>query len=141
VEERGVLMDGALALIRRRPLLGVGLGNFAVALYRLVPETIAAYPTYQPVHNVLLLAIAELGLLGGVLWLALLIAPWALLWQRRGNLHMTGWWAGLSGAIMGLTIVSFFDAYVWSAHQGLLALMLVLGLWARAWTHQQTFNL
>ncbi len=140
VEERGVLMNGALALIRCRPLLGVGLGNFAVGLYRLVPETIAAYPTYQPVHNVLLLVTAELGPLGGVLWLALLLAPWGLLWQHRRDVQMTGGWAGLSGAIMGLSVVSLFDAYVWSAHQGQLALMLVLGLWARTWIHQSTCN-
>lgn len=136
VEERAVLMDGALALIRRRPSLGVGLGNFPVALYRLVPETVAAYPSYQPVHNVLLLLTAELGLLGGVLWLGLLVAPWIMLWLRRRELAITPWWAGLSGALAGLSVVSLFDAYVWSAHQGMLALTLVLGLWSRAWTQQ-----
>jgi O-antigen ligase len=136
VEERGVLMDGALALIRRRPILGVGLGNFPVALYRLVPETVAAYPSYQPVHNVLLLLTAELGLLGGALWLGLLVAPWMMLWLRRRELAITPWWAGLSGALAGLSVVSLFDAYVWSAHQGMLALTLVLGLWSRAWTQQ-----
>lgn len=136
VEERAVLMDGALALIRRRPILGVGLGNFPVALYRLVPETVAAYPSYQPVHNVLLLLTAELGLLGGALWLGLLVAPWMMLWLRRRELAITPWWAGLSGALAGLSVVSLFDAYVWSAHQGMLALTLVLGLWSRAWTQQ-----
>ncbi|MGC9332655.1 MAG: O-antigen ligase family protein [Anaerolineae bacterium] len=133
VEERKVLMDGALALIYRYPFLGVGLGNFAVALYRVVPETVAAYPTYQPVHNVPLLVTAELGLLGGALWLALIIRPWVVLWQHRREIHLTGWWAGLNGALMGLSVVSLFDAYVWSAHQGALALTLVLGLWAREW--------
>jgi O-antigen ligase len=138
VEERGVLTDGALALIRRRPLLGVGLGNFSVALYQLAPESIAAYPTYQPVHNVTLLLTAELGLLGGVLWLTLVVAPWALLYQQRqSNMHMTGWWAGLHGALTALSVVSLFDAYVWSAHQGALALMLVLGLWARVWIQRK----
>jgi O-antigen ligase len=141
VEERGVLMNGALALIRLRPLLGVGLGNFAVALYRLAPETVAAYPIYQPVHNVALLLTAELGLLGGVLWITLIIAPWVMLWRHRHDLRLTGWWAGLHGALTALGVVSLFDAYVWSAHQGLLALILVLGLWARAWTQQSTLNL
>jgi O-antigen ligase len=133
VEERSSLTAGALALIRRRPVTGVGLGNFATALYWFASETVADYPVYQPVHNVFLLATAELGILGGVLWLGLTLAPWIVLWRGRRRVRMTPWLAGLSGALAALTVVSWLDAYVWSSHQGRMLQWLMWGLWARAW--------
>jgi O-antigen ligase len=133
VESRAMQIEAAWALIRMRPALGVGIGNYPTALYRLVREAVAAYPVYQPVHNVLFLATAELGLMGGGLWLAAIIAPWTALWVRRRQVRMIPWWAGLGGALAALTIVSFFDAYTWASHQGRLAHWLVWGLWAREW--------
>ena len=134
VESRAMEVGAAGQLIQLRPVLGVGIGNYPTALYHLAREAVAAYPDYQPVHNVLLLTSAELGLLGGALWLALIVAPWMALWWKRGEVHITPWWAGVSGALAALTAVGFFDAYTWSSHQGRLALWLVWGLWAREWT-------
>lgn len=134
VGERVMLNDAALVLIRARPWLGVGLGDFPVALLRLAPETVSYYSSFTPVHIVLLLATAELGFLGGLLWLALIGSPWVALWLRRKQVRMTPWWAGLSAAIAALTVVSFFDHYPWSFQQGRLILCLVWGLWAREWT-------
>ena len=134
VEARLMQVPAAVTLIRMRPLLGVGLGNYPTALYELARETVAAYPVYQPVYSVPLLVTAELGLLGGLLWVLLLLAPWLGLWLRRRRVRMTAWWAGLSGALLALLAVSFADFYVWSSHQGQLALWLVLGLWAREWS-------
>ena len=103
-------------------------------LYELARETVAEYPVYQPVHNVLFLATTELGFVGGALWLGLLVAPWLALWAKRHQLSMGPWWAGLSGALVGLYVVGFFDHYPWSSHQGRLLLWLVWGLWAGEWT-------
>jgi O-antigen ligase len=133
VEERVILNKAALVLVRMRPWLGVGLGNFALALYRLAPETVSYYSIFAPVHVVLLLATAELGSAGGFLWLCLIGSPWLALWLRRRRVEMTPWWAGLSAAMAALTVVSFFDHYLWSFQQGRLMFMLVWGLWARAW--------
>jgi hypothetical protein len=133
VEARRQQVPAAWALIRTHPLLGVGLGNYPTALYHLVREKVAAYPIYQPVYNVVLLVTAELGILGGVLWLGVLSLPWLSLWRRRWQTHITPWWAGLSGALLALTVVSLLDYYVWTSHQGRLVLWLVLGLWAREW--------
>jgi hypothetical protein len=77
---------------------------------------------------------AELGILGGLLWVWLLLTPWLALWLGRRRVQMTAWWAGVSGALLALMAVSFADFYVWSSHQGPLALWLVLGLWAREWS-------
>jgi O-antigen ligase len=133
VESRGTQVPAALELIRMRPLLGVGLHNYPTALYRLAREMVAAYPVYQPVFNVVLLASAELGIAGGVLWLALVILPWLGLLRHRLRLHLTPWWAGLSGALLAMSAVSIIDFYFWTSHQGPLILWLVLGLWAREW--------
>lgn len=134
VEARLMQVPAAMSLIRMRPVLGVGLGNYPIALYELARETVAAYPVYQPVYSVPLLVAAELGLLGGLLWVLLLLAPWLGLWLRRRQVRMTAWWAGVSGALLALLAVSFADFYVWSSHQGQLALWLVLGLWAKEWS-------
>ena len=134
VEERTNEVEAVRALIEMRPWQGVGLGNFPTALYELARETVAAYPIYQPVHNVLLLSTTELGVLGGALWLGLLVAPWLAFWFKRRQLSMGPWWAGLNGALAGLYAVSFFDHYPWSAHQGRLLLWLVWALWASEWS-------
>jgi O-antigen ligase len=133
VESRAIQVPAALTLIQRRPVLGVGLGSYPTALYSLARDKIAAYPVYQPVYNVILLVTAELGIVGGILWLSLISLPWLKLWLRRQQVRMTPWWAGISGAFLALTAVSFFDFYVWTSHQGRLVLWLVLGLWAREW--------
>jgi O-antigen ligase len=133
VEERVMLDRAALVLIQMRPWFGVGLGSFPAALFRLVPEAVSSYPSFTPVHNIFLLATAELGFLGGLLWLCLILSPWLALWLRRRQVEMTPWWAGLSGAMAALTVVSFFDHYLWSFQQGRLMLWLVWGLWAREW--------
>jgi putative inorganic carbon (HCO3(-)) transporter len=133
VEARTMQIPAAWALIQMRPVLGVGLGNYPTALYWLAREIVSAYPVYQPVYNVVLLITAELGILGGMLWLSLISLPWVNLWLRRLQVRITPWWAGLGGALLALTAVSLFDSYVWTSHQGRLMLWLVLGLWARDW--------
>jgi putative inorganic carbon (HCO3(-)) transporter len=133
VESRAIQAPAAWVLIQMRPALGVGLGNYATALYRLARDMVAAYPVYLPVYNVTLLVTAELGIMGGILWLSLISLPWFNLWLRRQQVRITPWWAGLSGALLALIVVSFFDFYVWTSHQGRLVLWLVLGLWAREW--------
>lgn len=138
VESRALQMGAATTLIGMRPLLGVGLGNYSYALFTLAPEAIAAYPVYQPAYNVALLTTAELGLLGGLFWLLLMVSPWVALWRKRRRVAVGPWWAGLSGALLGLAVVSIFDHYVWSSHQGRLLLWLIWGLWARQWLHSAT---
>jgi O-antigen ligase len=133
LDARKMQVPAALALIQERPILGVGLGSYPMALYRLARDMIAAYPVYQPVYSVPLLVTAELGAAGGLLWLSLLASPWPALYADRRRLRMTPWWAGLSGALAALAVVNFLDFYVWTSHQGRLALWLVLGLWAREW--------
>ena len=134
VDERSGLEGSAWTLIREHPSLGVGYGNFTIALWQRKPPALDAYPIYQPVHRVPLLALAELGLPGGVLWLILALGPWIAIWRRR-----TTWpgpdapfalAAGISGALAALTVISWFDFYPWFSQQGRLLLWILWGLWA-----------
>jgi hypothetical protein len=134
VDERIWHMENAWLLIRLRPLIGVGLGNYATALVQLIPEPAVRYPVASEfVHHVALLSTAELGILGGLLWTVLLVAPWLALWFRRKRIHMTMWWAGLSGALVALAVASCLDMYTWVFHEGRLLQWLVWGLWANEW--------
>jgi hypothetical protein len=137
VEERLILSDAALGLIQMRPWFGVGLGGFSAALYRLTPEAVSYYAEFMPVHNIVFLVTAELGLLGGLLWLCLVVSPWLALWLQRRQVRMTLWWAGLCGGMAALTVAGLFDHYPWSFQQGRLIFWLVWGLWAREYAESR----
>ncbi len=133
VDERATLVAGARALLRLRPFLGVGAGGFSSALYRLAPEAIADYPVFQPVHNVVLLLTAEVGVLGALLWVLLTMGPPLALWLEPVPTHGS-WLAGLAGVLIALFAVGWLEAYPWRSQQGALILWLTLGLWATGWT-------
>jgi hypothetical protein len=123
-------MQVALILTQRRLGLGVGSGNFTVAFYQLTGGGLDG-PHYQPVHDITLLATAELGPLGGALWLWLLLIPWSWLWVRRRYLRERLWFVSLSAALLGLYLVGLFDFYPWFFPQGQVLLWIIWGLWAR----------
>jgi hypothetical protein len=134
VDERSGLEAGAWTLIGEHPWLGVGYGNFSIALWQRQPPALEDYPIYQPVHRVPLLVLAELGLPGAALWLILAFGPWATIWRRHKTWPEPDMPAALvvaiSGAIAALTVVSWFDFYPWFSQQGRLLMWIVWGLWA-----------
>jgi hypothetical protein len=69
-------------------LLAKGLGGFSSALGRLTPEAVSYLAVYTPVHTVILLVGAELGLVSGLLWLILLASLWLALWIHRRQVQM-----------------------------------------------------
>lgn len=75
----------ALALVAKKPLLGVGLGNFE-------PAARALDASARLVHNVPLLISAELGIIGALLWLWLALAG---LWRGWRSRQRPGWLFGL----------------------------------------------
>lgn len=156
LDERRVLADASLELIRRSPLTGVGAGNFSTAIVPLVEDVPATTP--QPVHNLPLLLSAELGLAGGVLWVWLMLAPVLLTWQRfrtfvgarqaglairlqryllsglpRPYTNAGGvslWVLGLTAGLVALAMIDLFDFYSWGWPQGRLLRWVFLALWA-----------
>jgi O-antigen ligase len=134
-DERSGLEASAWVLIREHPWVGVGYGNFAWALWLRQPEAIRAYPIYQPVHRVPLLAAAELGLPGALLWLTLAAGPWLAMWRRRatwpGGGVPAGTAAGIAATVAALTVVGWFDFYPWFSPQGRMLAWICWALWAQ----------
>lgn len=118
---RAWLTQQAVAMIQTHPISGVGIGSFLLELAEYAVEG----AIIEPVHSVVLLAGAELGMFGLVLLLALFISVAVVTIQaRRPQLILMG------AVLAGLGVISLFDHYLWSIAPGRLMLGLALGLWA-----------
>jgi len=116
---RAWLNEEAIKMFTEHPLTGVGIGSFIIELSRRAGEGYVI----EPVHNVLLLAAAELGLPGLVLVVALLISFFYRLFKTQNPNAI------LAGAMLtGLCAISLFDHYLWTLAPGRLMLGLVIGL-------------
>ena len=112
LRERRIDVGQAWLLIRNVPLLGTGPGYYIGALWATVGNNLGpGYEGFRAVHNVPLLAAAEMGVLGLLLWCWLLVGP-AVAVTRRRNLGAF-WRAGLGGACVAAFVMSFFDVYLY----------------------------
>ena len=114
--KRGQLNLAALEMIKGSPWFGVGLGNFLVELPEFQRNNQIFW--FQPVHNILLLLISEMGLLGlGVLvWLIGRKIDWKK-WDK---------WTWLILAI--IFVSGMVDHYWFTLPQNMWLLVLVLGV-------------
>jgi O-antigen ligase len=118
---RAWLSQEAREMIRAQPLTGAGIGSFIIQLARRAGEGYVI----EPVHNIFLLAGAELGIPGLLLMAALTVSfAYHLYGTQNPN-------AILAGATMaGLGVIGLFDHYLWTLAPGRIMLGLMLGLWA-----------
>ena len=114
LEKREVLAVSALKMIKKSPLFGVGAGNFVVNLpkYR-----VGNFYWMQPVHNILLLAWSEIGILGIIL---LIFNLQSTIIKLTNNKY---WWLWVIVGVTGL-----FDHYWLTLPQNTWLLAIVLGL-------------
>ena len=114
--KRGQLNLAALQMIKKSPWFGVGLGNFLANLPEFQKNNQIFW--FQPVHNVLLLLVSEIGLLGfGVM-------GWVL--GRKWDWKKWDKWIWI---ILGVIFVSgMVDHYWFTLPQNMWLLTLVLGL-------------
>jgi hypothetical protein len=114
--KRGQLNLAALRMIKNSPIFGMGEGNFLVNL----PEFQKNNQIFwlQPVHNIFLLLVSEVGLLG----LGILI--WFLgEYFGEKKIEKEIWW------ILGIIIVSgMMDHYWLTLPQNMWLLVLILGI-------------
>jgi O-antigen ligase len=116
---RAWLSQEALKIIGEHPFTGVGIGSFITELANRAGEGYVI----EPVHNILLLAGAELGIPGILLVTALSISfIYHLFKARNPNAILAG------ATLTGLGVISFFDHYLWTLAPGRLMLGLVIGL-------------
>ncbi len=116
------LNSAALEMILQRPVFGVGLSNFTINLDQSVSHGKVIVPFLQPVHNVLLLLIAEAGGLG----LAAIMTVKYLVQGSKSQQEHFGWF-GSKISLLYLTLlpIAVLDHYLITLQSGLLMLAIV----------------
>jgi O-antigen ligase len=118
---RSWLDQQAIKIIEKSPFLGVGIGSFILEL----ADTAVQGAPLEPVHNLILLITAELGIAGLLLILGFSISVTLKI------IHSDSRPAILAGAMVtGLGVIGLFDHYFWTLAPGRVMLGLALGLWA-----------
>ena len=104
---------------------GVGVGNYVMAQADTYPDR--DIYAYQPVHNVYLLLLGEIGVIGLILMVLWLGSIDRINYRALPRLYATG------ALAMGntLLIIGFFDHYIWSLWPGLALLAFVMGMTLR----------
>ncbi len=128
---RAELQTFAISTWFRHPLMGVGLNNFIPILGQVLPAKdfpALSSPTLwlQPVHNTLLLILAEAGVVGLILVIVIFIRPLiGLSLQNETSLF-------LFFSLLAVILTGLFDHYWFSLIQNQLLVAVVLGLsWSK----------
>lgn len=124
IAQRQSQINESVDIISRDPF-GAGLGGYTVELQRLYPSEPGYF--YQPVHNIYLLILAELGYVGFILF-ALFIITVLIRRQRAGmGLDFYPW-----GFLAVFLVIGLFDHYFWTSPSGLTLFGIICGgLWAK----------
>jgi O-antigen ligase len=124
VVQRQELMGSSMTLFKEHPILGVGLGNFIHAFSQVQSPTNLMY--LQPVHNIFLLVLVELGIIGLTMFLWFLAKTYVYMLKRRVT-HTVFILLFTSLLLLGL-----FDHYLLTLQQGSLLFAVVVGF---SWTN------
>lgn len=113
VRERVRDAKQAWMLIRNRPLIGVGAGYYIDALWAWANATGRDFPAFQHVHNIPLLATAELGISGALLWIWLTLGPPLRLLLDRHDGNRRSLHVGVTASFIVAFVVSLADYYLY----------------------------
>lgn len=121
--DRVNLMRSSFVVIGENWLMGIGLGRFTQGMENDIPLTSNGVMLIQPVHNVPLLTVSELGTVGTLLYCVLL---GSILLR---NVKRLSWFKWL--VIFVIVVIGCFDHYLFSLPQGIfisgiLSLLVVL---------------
>jgi O-antigen ligase len=120
--ERVVLKGQALELLNKNWFLGTGINNYIFAVHEEADDILNIWE-YQPVHNVYLLILVELGILGLFFYAYLLTYS---LYKAFSSNDITKSILGL--VVLTIIIINFFDHYFWTYWSGLAITFLIIGL-------------
>lgn len=130
IEQRADYYVQARTMITDHLFQGVGLGDYTGGLYDR-NTTLNAWD-YQPVHNIYVLAIAETGIMGGLLFALIVIEFFRMsMRQLDRKFAQYNWLITWSTIFFALIIIGLFDHYLWTLASGMFVFWLALGLWAR----------
>lgn len=117
VSDRVFFLSPLRKMILTSPLIGVGLGGFIPALAEILPGSHLLSAKLQPAHNLILLVVAEIGVLGAFL------TGWIL--RQNLNKRLSPQFFGFLALIV---ITGTFDHYWWTLSQNKLILLLTAAL-------------
>jgi len=133
--------DIALSVIKEKPVLGLGLGNFTWYLFN--NYQLKEFWLYQPVHNLYLLIAVEIGIVGLIVFLIfiakILLKGLKKIQNSLGEREKTQ-------IICFLFLVSCFlflgliDHYFWTIQQSRLLFWVVLGIISGAFRARKLFS-
>jgi len=125
ISDRALYISQSKLLILSHPIIGTGIGNYTNTLK---DESLPKRPLwqYQPVHNIYLLIISEIGFIGFILFAIFIIIILYTLYADKKNITLTQ--ATFIIVFIGLLFISLFDHLAWTSHFGLLLLFLTAGL-------------
>lgn len=134
-QERVSLYDQGFEIIKENWLLGVGIGNYSLVLQEKYPSLESW--DYQPVHNLYLMVLAELGIIGLLLLVGVLYScykipnpqiqispPEADLFEAENNIQITN----SKLILIILLVIGLFDHYLWTLWPGIMLFWLVAGV-------------
>lgn len=135
--QRVLYIETASKMIKEKPLLGSGVGGFTLSMQKTLQDLVGSKDIqpwiYQPVHNIYLLAISEIGIFGFLAFLGLIFF---VFWNSRAM--PTGRQANLKDfsnpyliILIGFLFFGLLDHYLWSLQTGRLMFWVILGLCLR----------
>jgi len=126
VSYRMIYAKAGLSIVNQEPL-GVGPGSQVLYSVRsgLYQEMgLARAWEWEPIHNIYLLASAEVGVAGGLSFLAfLIILLWQLFFRRLPLIKLF-----VLGSLVALLAFGLFDHFLWTIQAGKLMLWTIIGL-------------
>jgi O-antigen ligase len=123
--ERIAGYQDALKIFQENWLLGVGAGNYTLALYQDNPNQSSYF--YQPLHNALLLPLVEFGV-AYFLLIAYLVYNFFKKIKKKIPV-LTTFPCLLTTLPFLLGLLSLFDHYLYSFYFGLMLVALVVAIW------------
>ncbi|PIS42693.1 MAG: hypothetical protein COT24_02200 [Candidatus Kerfeldbacteria bacterium CG08_land_8_20_14_0_20_40_16] len=134
ISQRTNYYQDAFNLIQKHPLSGVGLNNYTLAVNYEVDSSLSGQE-YQPVHNVYLLVLSELGIFGLLIFLFLIFQVLKEGWRalvRRSFPNSDNWFSVYLVILIAVFILFLFDHYFWTLSVGIMLFWLMVGLWQEA---------
>jgi len=122
-EQRLIYASQAWQLIKKRPFMGVGLGNYTLAVHNEIDPNIKSWG-YQPVHNIYLLVLAELGIIGFIFFVSLFFCFSVLLFRQFKNFTPMIFLS----IVFLIMMVGLFDHYFWTLYFGVMLFWFGLSL-------------
>jgi len=121
IVERQVLNQDGWEIAKQHFVLGVGVGNMPLSAAYNHPER-EPY-SIQPSHNIYILALAEVGVIGLLFFLVFIFSPIRFV-NFSNPVSIV-----LLGSLGTLMLIGWFDHYLWTLEPGML---LLLTVWAIA---------